>query len=149
MLTRELAIAAYDAGRILPDRLLSQETDVAVRRDILANQIDDAYATVMRQAYFVLFEREAHDLIRNGATTDALAERSLEHLREQFGEGGELGEASKPKYLKRLSYGGSESPARILAEAGIDIASPEFWQGGFDVIKDVIDELQRLETVKA
>jgi oligoendopeptidase F len=26
-----------------------------------------------------------------------------------------------PKYLKILGYGGSEAPAKILAEAGIDI----------------------------
>ena len=59
------------------------------------------------------------------------------------------GESFKPKYLKILGYGGSESPARILAEAGIDIASPEFWQGGFDVLKRTIDELEKLEAVPA
>jgi oligoendopeptidase F len=59
------------------------------------------------------------------------------------------GEAFKPKYLKILTYGGSESPARILTEAGIDIASPAFWQGGFDVIKDRIDELEKMEAVPA
>ena len=54
------------------------------------------------------------------------------------------GEAFKPKYLKILSYGGSESPAKILTEAGIDMASAEFWQGGFDVIKGWIDEAESL-----
>jgi oligoendopeptidase F len=54
------------------------------------------------------------------------------------------GEAFVPKYLKILSYGGSESPSKILEEAGLDIASPAFWQGGFDTIKDMIDELEKL-----
>jgi oligoendopeptidase F len=55
------------------------------------------------------------------------------------------GQAFAPKYLKILSYGGSESPERILSEAGIDIASPDFWQGGFDVVREMIDELEQLE----
>jgi oligoendopeptidase F len=54
------------------------------------------------------------------------------------------GEAFKPKYLKILSYGGSESPARILKEAGINIASARFWQGGFDAISRMIDDLEKL-----
>ena len=38
-------------------------------------------------------------------------------------------------------YGGSQSPEYILNETGIDISGPEFWQGGFDYIKGMIDEL--------
>jgi oligoendopeptidase F len=52
------------------------------------------------------------------------------------------GEAFKPKYLQILAYGGSKSPAEILEEAGIDMASADFWQGGFDVIADMIGELE-------
>ena len=55
------------------------------------------------------------------------------------------GDAFKPKYLKILSYGGSASPAAILTEAGIDIASAAFWQGGFDVIKGWIDDLESID----
>ncbi len=54
------------------------------------------------------------------------------------------GESFKPKYRKILAAGGSEAPARILAEAGIDIRSAKFWQGGFDVIKEQVEELERL-----
>ena len=46
--------------------------------------------------------------------------------------------------LKILSYGGSESPSKILTEAGLDISSPEFWQGGFDLIQNMIEELEAL-----
>ena len=170
---------------LLLERLLSEEQDPALRRDILARFVDDAYATVMRQAYFVIFEREAHALIEEGKTTDYLAERYLANLVEQFGDALEIsdefrwewvsiphmyevpfycyaysfgqllvlalyrqfeteGETFIPKYLKILAYGGSESPAEILDEAGIDMASADFWQGGFDVIAGMIDELETL-----
>ena len=54
------------------------------------------------------------------------------------------GDSFKPKYRKILAAGGSEAPANILAEAGIDIRSAVFWQGGFDVIKEQVDELEKL-----
>jgi oligoendopeptidase F len=54
------------------------------------------------------------------------------------------GESFKPKYHKILSAGGSEAPTKILREAGIDIRSAAFWQGGFDVIKGQVEELERL-----
>jgi oligoendopeptidase F len=177
--------ASVFAEMLLLDRLLAEDTDPALRRDILGRFVDDAYATVMRQAYFVLFEREAHALIEEGQTTDYLAERYLANLGEQFGNAVEIGdefrwewvsiphfyevpfycyaysfgqllvlalyrqfqtegESFVPKYLKILAYGGSESPAKILEEAGIDMASPAFWQGGFDVIAEMIDELETL-----
>jgi len=54
------------------------------------------------------------------------------------------GEAFKPRYLKILAAGGSEAPAKILGEAGIDIHSAAFWQGGFDVLSALVDELEKL-----
>ncbi len=71
---------------LLIDRLLSQEDDPAVRRDILFRQVDDAYATIMRQSFFALFEREAHKMVQDGATVDDLSEMYLNNLMKQFGE---------------------------------------------------------------
>jgi len=177
--------ASVFAEMLLLERLLSEESDPTVRRHLLAQFVDGAYATVMRQAYFTLFEREAHTLVEEGQTSDTLAERYLANLHEQFGDAvdvtdefrwewvsiphfyhtpfycyaysfGQLlvlalyhqfkteGAAFIPKYLKILAYGGSKSPADILAEAGIDMTSAAFWQGGFDVIADMIEELQAL-----
>jgi oligoendopeptidase F len=170
---------------ILVDRLLSEETDESVRRDLLFRQVDDSYATIMRQAYFALFERQAHEMVQKNASVDELSTAYVENLKEQFGEAVELsdefkwewisiphiyhtpfyvyaytfgqllvlslyqqykaeGESFKPRYLKILSAGGSEAPARILSEAGIDIRSGAFWQGGFDVIVALVDELDKL-----
>ena len=75
---------------LLSQRLLAQETDPAVRRDMLANQVDGAYVTVIRQAYFTLFERDAHQMINQGATRDDLAAHYLTNLAEQFGDAVEI-----------------------------------------------------------
>ncbi len=171
---------------LLSERMLATETDPSVRRDLLASLIDDAYATVMRQAYFAMFEKEAHSLIKDGASVDQLNEAYMANLAEQFGDAVEVseefkwewvsiphiyrspfyvyaysfgqllvfalyqryleqGEAFKPQYIKILSYGGSASPTHILEEAGIDINDPAFWQGGFDYISKLIDELEAME----
>ncbi len=52
------------------------------------------------------------------------------------------GESFKPRYKKILAAGGSLSPVHILRQAGIDIYDASFWQGGFDVITHMIDELE-------
>jgi oligoendopeptidase F len=181
-----LAETASTFGEMMVvDRLLAEESDEDVRRDLLFRQVDDAYATIMRQAFFAMFERRAHDLTQEGASVDELAAAYQENLREQFGGAVELsdefkwewisiphfyhvpfyvyayafgqllvfslyqqfkaeGEAFKPRYIKILSAGGSDAPARILEEAGIDIRSAEFWQGGFDVIRDLVAQLEAI-----
>jgi oligoendopeptidase F len=170
---------------LLVDRLLAREKDEAVRLDLLFRQVDDAYATIMRQAYFALFERQAHAMINEGASVDELSKAYMENLQQQFGEAVELsnefrwewvsiphiyqvpfyvyayafgqllvlslyqqfqeeGETFKPRYLKILSAGGAEAPVHILSEAGIDVYKPEFWQGGFDVVRDIVEELEQI-----
>ncbi len=46
-------------------------------------------------------------------------------------------------YLRLLAHGGS-ARADILQEAGIDMSDPAFWQGGFDVIRDMIEQLEAI-----
>jgi oligoendopeptidase F len=77
--------ASVFGERILSDALLSQESDRKVRQGLLLNQLDDIYATVIRQAYFVRFEQTAHRMIAEGATGDQLAATYLGELRGQFG----------------------------------------------------------------
>lgn len=181
-----LAETASTFGEMmLTEKLLSTEADEAVRRDILFKQMDDAFATILRQIYFALFEREAHALSQKNATVDEMCSAYMENLKEQFGDAVELsdefkwewvsiphiyavpfyvyayafgqllvfslyqqfkaeGESFKPKYLKILAAGGSEAPAKVLAEAGVDIRSAKFWQGGFDVLSRMVDELEKL-----
>ncbi len=84
--------ASTFAEMMLVDRLLAEETDEGVRRDLLFRQLDDAYATIQRQAYFALFERQAHEMAANGASVDKISEAYLKTLKEQFGEAVEVGE---------------------------------------------------------
>ncbi len=175
--------ASVFAEMVMNEQLLAEEKDPLVRREILAASVDDIYATVMRQAFFVIFENSAHQAIQENASPQELNRLYLENLKEQFGDSVEVsdefqyewvsiphiyhtpfycyaysfgqllvlslfrryqeeGDAFKPGYLKMLARGGSARPHAILAEASIDMTDPDFWQAGFDVIRDMIDELE-------
>jgi oligoendopeptidase F len=170
---------------LMTDRLLREEPDPLARRELLAAAVDDVYATVLRQAYFVLFEQEAHKEILAGRSVEDLSEMYMGKLVEQFGDSVEIapefryewlsiphiyqtpfycyaysfgqllvlalyrrfqeeGEAFKPGYLRLLAYGGSARPEAILRESGIDMSDRAFWQGGFDLVKERIDEMEGL-----
>ena len=49
-----------------------------------------------------------------------------------------------PCYRSILASGGSLSPAATVRPAGIDLAAPDFWQNGYDVLRDLIEELKAL-----
>ena len=174
---------------VLVDYLLQHEEDETVRRDILFSQVDDSYATILRQAYFALFEREAHDMINNGASVEELSQAYMQNLKDQFGDAVDVSDEFKwewisiphiyevpfyvyaytfgqllvlslyrqykeegqdfiPRYTKILSTGGSKAPVKVLSEAGIDIYDPAFWQGGFDVLKGLIEQLEEIPVGK-
>jgi oligoendopeptidase F len=180
-----LAETASSFAQILLLEAMLEGADPKLRRILLAKYIEDSYTQILQQAFRVLFEREAHRMIAEGATPDELSAAYMESLREQFGDSLELddlfenewasishfytepfydyayafglllvlglyqryqeeGEAFVPKYLKILAYGGSKAPIAVLAEAGFDIHSKEFWQGGFDLIAGMVDELESL-----
>ncbi|MBN1261425.1 MAG: M3 family oligoendopeptidase [Anaerolineae bacterium] len=171
---------------LLTDKLLAEETDVEVRRTLLNTFLSDSYATIMRQGYFVIFEKIAHELIKNGATPDELHKAYLDTLIEQFGDAVDVSEdfrlewlaiphiyerpfycyayafgqllvmalyrkyreigreAFEPQYLRILAYGGSASPEHVISEAGFDMADPAFWQGGFDLLAEMLEELEKI-----
>jgi len=54
------------------------------------------------------------------------------------------GEPFVPKFIEMLSTGGSCSPQELLGKVGIDIKSPEFWQGGVDVIGQLMEDFEKL-----
>ena len=170
---------------LLTDKLLAEESDPLVRRTLISTFLDDAYATIIRQGYFTIFEQIAHKHILEGATPNQLHAIYLETLREQFGDAldisedfqlewtaiphiydrpfycyayafgnllvlglyrkyKEIGTSFAPDYLRILAYGGSASPDHIIHEAGFDMASAEFWQGGFDLLSEMLDQLETL-----
>lgn len=91
--------ASVFSEMLMTDRLLQEEKDPLTRRELLAAFVDDIYATVLRQAYFVLFERAAHDAIRNGASLDELNEMYMENLREQFAGSVEVADEFQYEWL--------------------------------------------------
>ena len=168
---------------ILNDRLLDKvkKND---KKIMLAEQIDDFYATIMRQAYFTLFEISVHERIgKNSATNiDELSEIYMDNLKEQFGSSLKLSDDFKyewfyiphfyhspfycyaysfgnllvmslyqqfknegkefiPKFIRILSSGGSKKPEDLLLNEGIDISKEDFWQRGFNLVSDKINEL--------
>jgi oligoendopeptidase F len=181
-----LAETASTFGEMLVlDRLLSESQDPDLKRDLLIRQMDSNYATIQRQAYFALFERAAHDAVRQGASVGDLSDIYWENLEEQFGDSLDLsedfrvewaaiphfyfspfyvyayafgqllvlslykqfkaeGESFKARYLDILKAGGAASPETILSRAGIDMRSRDFWQGGYDVLRQAVDDLSAM-----
>ena len=54
------------------------------------------------------------------------------------------GKAFEADYIDILAAGGSKKPETLLAEHGLDLRSPKFWQEGFDYIKDQVKQLESL-----
>jgi oligoendopeptidase F len=181
-----LAETASTFGEMmLVDQLLAEETDESVRRDLLFKQVDDAYATIQRQAFFAMFEKQAHQMVINGASVEEISAAYMENLKSQFGDAVEVadefkyewvsiphiyqvpfyvyayafgqllvlslyrqfkaeGDSFKPRYIQLLAAGGSEAPMKILSDAGVDVRTAEFWQGGFDVLSEMVDKLEKM-----
>lgn len=176
--------ASVFGERILSDALMHQEKNKQVQQGLLVSQLDDIYATVLRQGYFVLFEQTAHQMIAEGATVEDLSQTYVTDLRKQFGKAirvpdefrwewltiphifaspfycyaysfGNLlvlalyrlyqneGRTFVPKYLDMLSTGGSEPPRTILDKVGVDMSSENFWQSGFDTIREMVRNLEQ------
>ena len=77
--------ASVFGEQLLADLLLQEEKKKTIRMSLLLNQLDDAYATILRQAYFVQFEKQAHEMVAESATIDDLAQTYQGLLKEQFG----------------------------------------------------------------
>ena len=91
--------ASVFSEMLLTDLLLERETAAAARRDMIAAKLDDMYATVLRQAFFVLFERQAHQMAVQGATVDEMSAAYLENLRAQFGDSIEVDEIFRHEWI--------------------------------------------------
>ena len=178
-----MAETASSFAQILLLDAMLEGADSKLRRTLLARYIEDSYTQILRQAYCVLFEQEAHRMIPKGATTEEISAAYLGYVREQFGDSVDVDECFKhewigfahyyrapfydyayafglllvlglykqykkegntfePKYLKLLAYGGSKKPIDVLDEVGFDIRKRAFWQGGFDILAGMVDELE-------
>ena len=81
-----LAETASVFAEMLLNEKLAEQMSKKEQRILLAEQIDNLYATIIRQAYFTLFEIDAHKAIgEKNATIDEVAKIYIDNLREQFG----------------------------------------------------------------
>jgi oligoendopeptidase F len=68
---------------LLFDEILNKIEDEE-KKTILAEQIDDLYSTIMRQAFFTTFEISTHKKIGDGAVIDDITKIYIKNLQEQF-----------------------------------------------------------------
>jgi len=54
------------------------------------------------------------------------------------------GNAFAAEYEALLLKGGSQTPQELMASVGIDIKDPAFWQGGLDVLGNMVGEFEKL-----
>ena len=78
--------ASVFGEQLLSQALLQEVKNTRMKQSLLLGQLDDLYATILRQAYFVKFEDEAHEYISKGATVNNLSQTYLRLLKEQFGQ---------------------------------------------------------------
>ncbi len=53
------------------------------------------------------------------------------------------GDRFVPKYLDLLGAGGSDSPPKLLTSLGVDVNDRRFWEGGYTLLGNLIDELKK------
>lgn len=81
-----LAETASVFAEMLLNEKLAEEMTEQERSILLAEQIDDMYATIMRQSYFTLFEIDAHNkVIESNANIDNVSTLYKKNLQDQFG----------------------------------------------------------------
>jgi len=81
-----LAETASTFGELLVTKALLAEGHAEERKQVLMHTLDGHYASIPRQAFFVLFEQFAHEQIPKGATIDELHAKYLALLKQQFGK---------------------------------------------------------------
>ena len=177
--------ASVFAEMLLTRKLMADAEDDSEKASLLVRSLDRQYATVARQAYFTIFEVDAHDALSEGASAPDLSRLYMRNLREQFGRGIKIPESFRhewlgiqhiyyspfycytyafanmvalalyeryeeeggkftPTYMRILSKGGSESPMRIMSDAGLDYCKRGFWDDGFKLIKKELETLKSL-----
>lgn len=172
---------------IVFQNLMRRETDNEVKLGMLANKIEDSFATVFRQISMNRFEDALHTARRaeGELTTDRLNDLWIATQRAMFTDSvtlrdeyklwwsyvphflhtpgyvyayafGELlvlalytqyqqeGSSFIPKYEALLAAGDSDYPENLLAQVGVNLNDPGFWQQGIAAIAKLIDEEEAL-----
>ena len=87
-----LAETASTFSELLLYDNISNSIEDREKQIMLAEKIDDLYATIMRQSFFTIFEIDAHKQIANNTTVDEISKTYLSNLKTQFGSSVTLSE---------------------------------------------------------
>jgi len=85
-------LASIFSEMILLERLAENASEEELRR-LIVGELDEMYASIMRQAYFAVFEKDAHEAVAIGATVGEISDLYFKNLKEQFGSAVRLLEA--------------------------------------------------------
>ena len=184
--TADACLPLAETASIFSEMLLSEKVmkdNPKAAKNMLFTKLDDLYASIIRQAGFVRFEIQAHEMMKEGKTIDEMSDVYLKMLKKQLGPKVEVDDIYKyewayiphifhtpfycyayafgnlltlaiyemykekgPSFARKvihmLEAGGSCEPVKIAKIVGADITSEAFWQKGFDVIKDMIKQVE-------
>ena len=91
--------ASVFAEMLLNEKLVAK-AEYSEKSILLAEQIDDMYATIMRQSFFTIFEIEAHNSVtKNNSTIDELSNIYHQNLTKQFGTSMDISEEFQWEWL--------------------------------------------------
>jgi oligoendopeptidase F len=95
-----LAETASVFGEMLLNEEIYKKLNKEKKKIFLAEQIDDMYATIMRQTFFTIFEIEAHKQIADQRITiDNISELYMNNLKNQFGDSIRISDDFKWEWL--------------------------------------------------
>lgn len=90
ILVHEAPLPIAETASVFAEMLLNDKLESMISKSdkaaLLLEEIDEMYATILRQAYFTLFEIDAHDKIINNATIDDICKLYINNLEDQFGD---------------------------------------------------------------
>ena len=75
--------ASIFSEMLLSEKMLKENPKAA--KSMIFAKLDDIYASIIRQAGFIEFEIEAHEMMRQGKTIDEMSDKYLEMLKDQLG----------------------------------------------------------------
>jgi oligoendopeptidase F len=103
-MTYHSSLVLAETASIFSELLLTEELlKIATNEEkkyLLFHHISAMFASILRQAYFVIFEIEAHKLISQGASVDDLNQKYYDLLKEQFGDDMTIPDEFKYEWLR-------------------------------------------------
>jgi len=70
-----------------------------IKKDLAFIEFDGAYASIARQLNFVIFEKKAHELIKNNGSSEDIEKLYFDLLKKHFGDSVELNDLFRHEYL--------------------------------------------------